>query len=69
MGDSVLTTANTRRKIMTKEEATVKILQVLNSRIMVMCKPNLDEALTLAEEYDINAKDLIEEWVRIVKRI
>lgn len=54
---------------MTKNEAILKILQVLNSRIMVMCKPNLDEALTLAEEYDINAKDLIEEWVRIVKRI
>ena len=66
MGDSVLTTTNT---IMTKEEAIVKILKVLNSRIMVMCKPNLDEALTLAEEYDINAKDLIEEWVRIVRRI
>ena len=54
---------------MTKEQAIVKILKVLNSRIMVMCKPNRDEALTLAEEYDINAKDLIEEWTRIVERI
>lgn len=52
-----------------RDSAILKILKVLNSRIMVMCKPNLDEALTLAEEYDINAKDLIEEWVRIVKRI
>lgn len=52
-----------------RDAAILKILRVLNSRIMVMCKPNLDEALTLAEEYDINAKDLIEEWVRIVKRI
>ena len=54
---------------MNKEEATVKILTFLRSRIMVMCKPNRDEALTLAEEYGITAKELVEEWTRIVERI
>lgn len=54
---------------MTKEEAIVKILKVLNSRMAVMSKPMRDEALTLAEEYGINAKDLIEEWTRIAERI
>ena len=52
-----------------KEEAIVKILKVLKSPMMVMSKPNRDEALTLAEEYGITAKDLIEEWTRIAERI
>jgi len=51
-----------------KEKAMLKILKVLKSPMMVMCKPNRDEALTLAEEYGINAKDLIEQWTRIVER-
>lgn len=54
---------------MTKEEAIVKILKVLNSRMAVMSKPNRDEALTLAEEYGITAKDLIEAWEQIATRV
>lgn len=54
---------------MTKEEAIVKILKVLNSRMAVMSKPMRDEALTLAEEYSINAKDLIEQWTKIAERV
>jgi len=54
---------------MTKEEAIVKILKVLNSRMAVMSKPMRDEALTLAEEYGINAKDLIEQWTKIAERV
>ena len=53
---------------MTKEQAIVKILKVLNSRMAVMSKPMRDEALTVAEEYGITAKDLIEEWTRIAER-
>jgi hypothetical protein len=66
MGDRVLTTINTT---MTKEQAIVKILKVLNSRMAVMSKPMRDEALTVAEEYGITAKDLIEEWTKIAERI
>jgi hypothetical protein len=54
---------------MTKEQAIVKILKVLNSRMAVMSKPMRDEALTVAEEYGITAKDLIEEWTKIAERI
>ena len=54
---------------MTKEQAIIKILQVLKSPMMVMNKHNRNEALTLAEEYGITAKDLIEEWTRIAERI
>jgi 3-hydroxyisobutyrate dehydrogenase-like beta-hydroxyacid dehydrogenase len=49
--------------------AIVKILKVLNSRMAVMSKPMRDEALTLAEEYGITAKDLIEAWTKIAERI
>ena len=52
-----------------KEQAIIKILKVLNSRMAVMSKPMRDEALTLAEEYGITAKDLIEEWTKIAERI
>ena len=51
---------------MSKDEAIVKILKVLKSGLMVACKQNRDEALTLAEEYGITAKDLIEAWSNIV---
>ena len=54
---------------MTKEQAIVKVLKVLNSRMAVMSKFMRDEALTVAEEYGITAKDLIEEWTRIAERI
>ena len=54
---------------MTKEEAIVKILKVLKSPMMVMSKPNKDEALTLAEEYGITAKDLIEVWSDMAMRV
>jgi 3-hydroxyisobutyrate dehydrogenase-like beta-hydroxyacid dehydrogenase len=54
---------------MTKEQAIIKILKVLKSLMMIMNKHNRDEALTLAEEYGINAKDLIEAWTKIAERI
>jgi hypothetical protein len=54
---------------MTKEEATIKILKVLNSRMAVMSKPVRDEAFALAFEHGIMAKDLIESWTRIAERI
>ena len=54
---------------MTKEQAIIKILKVLNSRMSVMCKPVRDEALTLAEEHGITAKDLIETWTKIAERV
>lgn len=52
-----------------KEKAMVKILKVLKSPMMVMNKHNRDEALTLAEEYGITAKDLIEAWSDMAMRI
>jgi len=54
---------------MTKEEAIVKILKVLKSPMMVMSKHNRDEALTLAEEYGITAKELIETWANITMEV
>ena len=61
---------NTRNmRSMTKEQAMIKILKVLNSRMAVMSKPMRDEALTLAEEHGITVKDLILEWTRIAERI
>ena len=54
---------------MTKNEAILKILKVLKSPMAVMCLPRREEALTLAEEYGIMAKDLIEEWTKIAERI
>ena len=52
-----------------KDAAILKILKVLKNPMMVMSVYNRDEALTLAEEYGITAKDLIEEWTRIAERI
>lgn len=54
---------------MTKEEATIKILKVLNSRMAVMSKPMRDEAFALAFEHSIMVKDLIEAWTKIAERI
>ena len=54
---------------MTKEEATIKILKVLNSRMAVMSKPMRDEAFALAFEHGIMAKDLIEQWAKIAERV
>ena len=54
---------------MTKEQAIIKILKVLNSRMAVMSKPMRDEALTVAEEYGITAKDLIEVWSNMAMRV
>jgi hypothetical protein len=54
---------------MSKDEAIIKILKVLKSAMMVMCKPNRDEALTLAEEHGITAKELIDTWVEICRNI
>lgn len=53
---------------MSKEEAILKILKVLKNPMMVM-SPAKAEALTLAEEYGITTKDLIESWSNIVMRI
>jgi hypothetical protein len=54
---------------MTKEQAIIKILKVLNSRMAVMSKPMRDEALTLAEEHGITVTDLISGYEKIVMRI
>lgn len=54
---------------MTKEEAIVKILKVLKNAMLVVNKHNRDEALTLAEEYGVTAKDLITAWEQIAMRI
>lgn len=54
---------------MTKEQAILKILKVLKSPMMVISKPHKDEALTLAEEYGVTAKDLIEVWSDMAMRI
>jgi hypothetical protein len=54
---------------MTKEEAIVKILKVLKSPMMVMSKPNMNEALTLAEEHGITVRELITAWSNIAMRI
>jgi hypothetical protein len=54
---------------MTKEEAIVKILKVLKNAMLVVNKHNRDEALTLAEEHGIMAKDLIEVWSDMAMRI
>ena len=54
---------------MNKEEAIVKILKVLKSPMMVMSKPNRDEALTLAEEHGITVAELITVWSNIAMRV
>lgn len=54
---------------MTKEEATIKILKVLKNAMLVVNKHNRDEALTLAEEYGITAKELIEVWADLAMRV
>jgi hypothetical protein len=53
---------------MTKEEAIIKVLKVLKNPMLVM-SPAKQEALTLAEEYGIMAKDLIESWSNIAMRV
>lgn len=67
--DSLVYNTNDKGRIVTKEEAIRKILKVLKSPMMVMSKPNKDEALTLAEEHGITAKDLIETWSDMAMRI
>jgi len=54
---------------MTKEQAIVKILQVLKSPMAVMCLPRREEALTLAEEYGITVEELITVWSDMAMRI
>jgi hypothetical protein len=54
---------------MTKEQAIIKILKVLNSRMAIMSKPMRDEAFALAFEHGIMVKDLIEAWTKIAERI
>ena len=52
-----------------RNSAIIKILQVLKSPMVVMCLPRREEALTLAEEYGITTKDLIEVWSDMAMRI
>lgn len=52
-----------------KDAAILKILKVLKNAMLVVNKHNRDEALTLAEEYGITAKDLIEVWSNMAMRI
>jgi len=54
---------------MTKQEATIKILKVLKNAMLIVNKHNRDEALTLAEEYGITAKELIETWADLAMRV
>lgn len=51
-----------------RNSAIAKILKVLKSPMMVM-SPAKMEALTLAEEYGITTRDLIEAWTKIAERI
>jgi len=53
---------------MTKQEAIIKILKVLKNPMMVM-SPAKAEALTLAEEYGITTKELIETWADLAMRV
>jgi hypothetical protein len=53
---------------MTKEEAIIKILKVLNSRMAVM-SPAKNEALNVSEQYGITATDLIEAWSKLAMRV
>ena len=54
---------------MTKEQAIVKILKVLKNAMMVMCKPNREEALTLAKEHGITVEDLFDMAHQMVMNI
>ena len=54
---------------MTKEQAILKILKVLKNAMLVVNKHNRDEALTLAEEHGVTAKDLITAWEQIAMRV
>ena len=54
---------------MSKGEAIIKVLRVLRSQSAAVNKPNREEALTLAGEYDITAKELIDTWVEICRNI
>ena len=52
-----------------RHSAMLKILKILNSRLLVVCKSSRDEALTLAEEYGITTKELIEAWTDLAMRV
>jgi hypothetical protein len=54
---------------MNKNEAIIKVLRVLRSQSAAVNKPNREEALTLADEYGITAKELIDTWVEICRNI
>lgn len=53
---------------MTKEQAIRFILSVIKSP-MAMMSPKKKEALDLAEKYNISAKELIEEFEKIVHQV
>ena len=52
-----------------RHSAILKILKILNSRLLVVCKSSRDEALTLVEEYGITTKELIEVWADLATRV
>ena len=52
-----------------RDAAILKILKVLKSPMMVMSKPNRDEALTLAEQYSITVTELITAWSNMAMRV
>ena len=54
---------------MSKDEAIIKVLRVLRNQSAAVNKPNREEALTLAEEHGITAKELINTWVEICRNI
>jgi hypothetical protein len=54
---------------MNKNEAIIKVLRVLRSQSAAVNKPNREEALTLAEEHGITARELIDTWVEICRNI
>ena len=51
-----------------RHSAILKILKVLKNPMMVM-SPAKAEALTLAEEYGIITKELIETWADLVMKV
>ena len=54
---------------MNRNEAIIRVLRVLRSQSAAVNKPNREEALTLAEEHGITAKELIDTWVEICRNI
>lgn len=52
-----------------RQEAIRKILRVITSRMAQMSTPMCDEAIALADELGITARELIDECLAITRRI